>query len=430
MSGLDLRVSSSSSVESEGGQRKPVIRRRNSRRSPKNGAGLNSPRASASEDLVSRSVLLSAESPEPSKSLDIPPDLDDAIDALSIQYSDGEYGSLPGGSSSDSLSDSSSSSDESESRNFYVPRRASDAAENDSGPPTLPPTPPLTSLSTRSMRNDFQEQLDQLPPDLLETIGRTANAERVAELEEKNGQLTFLVEQFERRVEQLQETIHGLKRKLREATSVDVPATPRPAKKAQHDHHAEAVQHLRLGECIGHGVTSRVFKALDTRSGTFVAVKQLDKDALDAEMLTQVRREVQVLTHLESHPNVVKFFEILEEDKMLYIVLEYVEAGSLSKILQKYGVFPENLTSLYVRQMLEGLDFLHQNGVLHQDIKVRHTLHRLCVPETDSPHSAPQVGQCNADETRGAETGRLGLGVSCRGCGDARSARVSVLAGP
>jgi serine/threonine protein kinase len=53
----------------------------------------------------------------------------------------------------------------------------------------------------------------------------------------------------------------------------------------------------------------------------------------------------------------------------LFIILEYAENGSLSFICKKFGKFPESLVSIYMVQILEGLLYLHDQGVIHRDIK-------------------------------------------------------------
>jgi serine/threonine protein kinase len=51
--------------------------------------------------------------------------------------------------------------------------------------------------------------------------------------------------------------------------------------------------------------------------------------------------------------------------------LEYVENGSLANIIKpnKFGPFPESLVAVYIAQVLEGLVYLHEQGVIHRDIK-------------------------------------------------------------
>jgi len=54
---------------------------------------------------------------------------------------------------------------------------------------------------------------------------------------------------------------------------------------------------------------------------------------------------------------------------MVLLSHRYVESGSLAQVIDKFGVFPENLVAIYVEQVLKGLEYLHQHGVIHRDIK-------------------------------------------------------------
>lgn len=49
--------------------------------------------------------------------------------------------------------------------------------------------------------------------------------------------------------------------------------------------------------------------------------------------------------------------------------MEYVESGSLDSLIKKFGKFPENLVAIYIHQVLQGLVYLHKQGVTHRDIK-------------------------------------------------------------
>ncbi|KAL6776651.1 hypothetical protein ACKKBF_B30420 [Auxenochlorella protothecoides x Auxenochlorella symbiontica] len=126
----------------------------------------------------------------------------------------------------------------------------------------------------------------------------------------------------------------------------------------------------RLGEELGRGAYGHVFRGLDTRTGQHVAIKQIGLERIPAGGLPGIVREVELLKTL-NHPNIVKYYGSLRTDTHLYIVLEYMENGALSGVIKSssFGPFPETLVAVYVQQVLQGLAYLHAQGVVHRDIK-------------------------------------------------------------
>ena len=111
-----------------------------------------------------------------------------------------------------------------------------------------------------------------------------------------------------------------------------------------------------------------MYRALNWSNGETVAIKQIRLTDLPKAELNVIMQEIDLLKHLH-HPNIVKYLDSVKSVDSLYIILEYCENGSLHSICKNFGKFPENLVSLYTAQVLQGLLFLHEQGVIHRDIK-------------------------------------------------------------
>ncbi|KAG8969493.1 hypothetical protein FRC03_002354, partial [Tulasnella sp. 419] len=99
-----------------------------------------------------------------------------------------------------------------------------------------------------------------------------------------------------------------------------------------------------------------------------VAVKQIQLSNIPKTELGEIMSEIDLLKNL-NHPNIVKYKGYVKTRENLFIVLEFCENGSLHNICKKFGKFPENLVGVYISQTLEGLVYLHDQGVIHRDIK-------------------------------------------------------------
>ena len=74
---------------------------------------------------------------------------------------------------------------------------------------------------------------------------------------------------------------------------------------------------------LGRGAFGKVFKAVSLTDKSFqVAIKVLNKKNMSKNDIKEINGEVQILNQLD-HPNIVKYFEVYEDKKLLYIVMEY-----------------------------------------------------------------------------------------------------------
>jgi serine/threonine protein kinase len=109
---------------------------------------------------------------------------------------------------------------------------------------------------------------------------------------------------------------------------------------------------------------------MDTRTGDCVAIKQLSLNGISSSNLQSIMLEIELLKNL-NHKNIVKYVGSFKTRTHLYIILEYMENGSLASVIKpsKFGAFSESLVAVYIAQVLQGLSYLHLQGVVHRDIK-------------------------------------------------------------
>ncbi|KAK8175802.1 cell division control protein 15, cdc15 [Phyllosticta citrichinensis] len=124
----------------------------------------------------------------------------------------------------------------------------------------------------------------------------------------------------------------------------------------------------QLGDCLGKGAFGSVYRALNWNNGETVAIKQVKLTDVPKNELSVIMTEIDLLKKL-NHPNIVKYHGFVKDNQSLYIILEYCENGSLHSICKDFGKFPENLVAIYMSQVLSGLLYLHEQGVIHRDIK-------------------------------------------------------------
>jgi mitogen-activated protein kinase kinase kinase len=129
----------------------------------------------------------------------------------------------------------------------------------------------------------------------------------------------------------------------------------------------------KRGVLIGQGAYGRVYECLNLDTGELHAVKYIELQGSPDQILREVynlKHQIFMLQNL-SHKNIVQYlFTDLDPDcNGVNILMEYVPGGSLKYLLTKLGRFEEPMAALYVYQVLEGLEYLHSQGIIHRDIK-------------------------------------------------------------
>jgi len=129
------------------------------------------------------------------------------------------------------------------------------------------------------------------------------------------------------------------------------------------------VRHFKLLQELGRGAAGVIHLALDVEHDELVAVKHLSESAVSRHRNAVARfmREVRILSRLE-HPNLVRIVHCGRSKGRPFFAMEYVEGQTLNQVLAKKPL--ELRPGLkVVEQLASALDYIHQHGIVHRDVK-------------------------------------------------------------
>lgn len=157
---------------------------------------------------------------------------------------------------------------------------------------------------------------------------------------------------------------------------------------------------------LGSGANSKVKLGQHKVTQGLAAIKIMKKSnpALDSKFLELVMTEVNTMAELH-HPNIVNLLEhsrdanVEKEDgtkvPVICIALELATGGELFDYVALTGRFDEPTARFYFRQLLDGLDYVHQKGITHRDLKPENVLfdHNFNLKIADFGFAAPVAGK-------------------------------------
>uniref|UniRef100_A0A672L312 Serine/threonine-protein kinase BRSK2-like n=1 Tax=Sinocyclocheilus grahami TaxID=75366 RepID=A0A672L312_SINGR len=136
---------------------------------------------------------------------------------------------------------------------------------------------------------------------------------------------------------------------------------------------AQYVGPYRLEKTLGKGQTGLVKLGIHCITGQKVAIKIVNREKLSESVLMKVEREIAILKLIE-HPHVLKLYDVYENNKYLYLVLEHVSGGELFDYLVKKGRLTPKEARKFFRQIISALDFCHSHSICHRDLKPENLL--------------------------------------------------------
>jgi serine/threonine protein kinase len=131
----------------------------------------------------------------------------------------------------------------------------------------------------------------------------------------------------------------------------------------------KSLGNYQIVEELGRGGMAVVYRAYQPSLSRYVAIKVLPPQlAFDQEFVQRFLREARSAASLR-HPNIVVVHDVGEQDGLYYIVMEYLEGRTLKQVIEQEGSLPVVRVARIVQQVASALDYAHQRGFIHRDVK-------------------------------------------------------------
>jgi len=122
-------------------------------------------------------------------------------------------------------------------------------------------------------------------------------------------------------------------------------------------------------EELGRGGMAVVYRAYQPSLNRYVAIKVLPPQlSFDQQFVDRFQREARAAANLR-HPNIVVIHDVAHHDDTYYIVMEYLEGRTLKELVEQTGPLPPQRAAHIVEQVAAALDYAHQRGFVHRDVK-------------------------------------------------------------
>uniref|UniRef100_A0A803W300 non-specific serine/threonine protein kinase n=1 Tax=Ficedula albicollis TaxID=59894 RepID=A0A803W300_FICAL len=129
----------------------------------------------------------------------------------------------------------------------------------------------------------------------------------------------------------------------------------------------------QIERTIGKGNFAVVKLATHLVTRAKVAIKIIDKTQLDEENLKKIFREVQIMKML-CHPHIIRLYQVMETERMIYLVTEYASGGEIFDHLVAHGRMAEKEARRKFKQIVAAVNFCHCRNIVHRDLKAENLL--------------------------------------------------------
>ncbi|KAM5226992.1 serine/threonine-protein kinase SIK3 isoform 3-T3 [Hipposideros larvatus] len=148
---------------------------------------------------------------------------------------------------------------------------------------------------------------------------------------------------------------------------------PRPPAPASRGPVPARIGYYEIDRTIGKGNFAVVKRATHLVTKAKVAIKIIDKTQLDEENLKKIFREVQIMKML-CHPHIIRLYQVMETERMIYLVTEYASGGEIFDHLVAHGRMAEKEARRKFKQIVAAVFFCHCRNIVHRDLKAENLL--------------------------------------------------------
>ncbi|XP_053449218.1 serine/threonine-protein kinase SIK3 isoform X3 [Nycticebus coucang] len=148
---------------------------------------------------------------------------------------------------------------------------------------------------------------------------------------------------------------------------------PRPPAPASRGPMPARIGYYEMDRTIGKGNFAVVKRATHLVTKAKVAIKIIDKTQLDEENLKKIFREVQIMKML-CHPHIIRLYQVMETERMIYLVTEYASGGEIFDHLVAHGRMAEKEARRKFKQIVTAVYFCHCRNIVHRDLKAENLL--------------------------------------------------------
>ena len=148
----------------------------------------------------------------------------------------------------------------------------------------------------------------------------------------------------------------------------------------------QITQYYEVLKKIGEGASAKVYKVKEKSTGEIRAMKQVEKSKLPD--VKYFETEIKILSLLD-HPNIVRLFEVFEDSKNFYLIMELMTGGNLITRMNN-NRYKEKSAAILMEQIVSAIAYCHEKGICHRDLKPQNVL--FCDESPNSPIKVVDFG--------------------------------------